>query len=159
MEDLPVPVMIDILSRLPVKTIIHCKCVCKKWLDLVSDSYFANLHLLRSPAGFMIHHTLVKGTTSYHEPGILKWVEIKDKLDHQYLQHDPVMSLDLNLSPIFQYSRVLSVGSVNGLICLWQHGFKTDNYFICNPITREYMILPRQIVGVLSWKENSCRHW
>ncbi|CAH1444721.1 unnamed protein product [Lactuca virosa] len=93
----------------------------------------------------MIHHNSEKETNgNYHKPGILKWVEIKDKLDRQHLQQDPVMRLDLNLSPFFQNSRVHPVGSVNGLICLWQYGLKTDNYFICNPITREYMILPNQ---------------
>ncbi|KAJ9536574.1 hypothetical protein OSB04_un000223 [Centaurea solstitialis] len=36
------------------------------------------------------------------------------------------------------------VGSVNGLICLWHYGYEVDNTYICNPVTREYMILPRQ---------------
>ncbi|PWA90771.1 F-box associated domain, type 1 [Artemisia annua] len=42
MEDLPESVMFDILSRLPVKTIIHCKCICKKWRNIVSDTHFVN---------------------------------------------------------------------------------------------------------------------
>ncbi|CAH1444715.1 unnamed protein product [Lactuca virosa] len=129
MEDLPVPVMSDILSRLPVKTIIQCKCVCKKWLDLVSDSYFANLHLSRSPASLMIHHS----SEINERAGILKWVELENKVNHHNLQHDPAMSLDLNLAPIFQDAQILVVGSVNGLLCLW-NGLNSDNYFICNPV-------------------------
>lgn len=144
MEDLPVHVMIDILSRLPVKTIIHCKFVCKKWLNLISDSYFANLHLSRSPASLMLHHNPDNGMRAPRKVGILKWVEVKDELDHHHLHHDPVMTFDLDLAPIFQHSQILPVGSVNGLICLWQYGPKSDNTYICNPITREYMILPRQ---------------
>ncbi|KAJ9535393.1 hypothetical protein OSB04_un001494 [Centaurea solstitialis] len=35
--------MMDILLRLPVKTIIFCKLVCKKWQNLVSNSSFVNL--------------------------------------------------------------------------------------------------------------------
>ncbi|CAH1444709.1 unnamed protein product [Lactuca virosa] len=141
MEELPVPIMVDILSRLPVKTIIHCKCVCKKWLDLISDSYFANSHISRSYEIVMIHHK-----SNYEDKraaGILKWVEVEDKLDHHHLHHDPVMSLDLNLAPIFQWSDILPVGSVNGLVCLWQCGPQHENTYICNPVTREYMILPR----------------
>ncbi|KAJ9543628.1 hypothetical protein OSB04_023335 [Centaurea solstitialis] len=53
MEALPAELTIDILSRLPVKTIIHCKLVCKKWRNLFSDSLFVNLHLSRSPTGQM----------------------------------------------------------------------------------------------------------
>ncbi|XP_023741649.1 F-box protein At3g07870 isoform X1 [Lactuca sativa] len=140
MGDLPVEVMVDILSRLPVKTIIHSKCVCKKWLDIISDSYFANLHLSRSPTNLVIHHNLGFDTNGYKKPGTLTWVDLEDELDH----HDPRMTLDLNLSPIFQNSQILPAGSVNGLICLWQVCPKRHNIYICNPITREYMILPRQ---------------
>ncbi|GJZ61024.1 F-box protein-like protein [Tanacetum coccineum] len=143
MEDLPESVMVDILSRLLVKTIIHCKCVCKKWCNLVSDNYFVNIHLSRSRAGLMIHHKSEKHMRNCHKPGILKWVEIEDEPDHHHFHHDPIMSLDLDLATIFQGSQILPVGSVNGLICLWQFG-PSDNTYICNPVTREYMILPRQ---------------
>ncbi|KAJ9552395.1 hypothetical protein OSB04_016440 [Centaurea solstitialis] len=44
MEDLPTELTIDILSRLSLKTVIHCRLVCKKWRNLVSDSSFVNLH-------------------------------------------------------------------------------------------------------------------
>ncbi|KAL4581439.1 hypothetical protein LXL04_017654 [Taraxacum kok-saghyz] len=147
MEDLPGDVMVDILSRLAVKTIIHCKCVCKKWLNLVSNSYFANLHLLRSPAGLMIRHRPEKITHLV----TLKWVEMEDKLNHDRLHHNPVLSLNLNLSPIFQGtrtclvgSRTRLVGSVDGLLCMSKYGNADTKAFICNPITREYIIFPRQ---------------
>ncbi|MCI26118.1 F-box/kelch-repeat protein, partial [Trifolium medium] len=40
----------DILSRLPVKTLMQIKCVCKSWKTLISDDpSFAKLHLQRSP--------------------------------------------------------------------------------------------------------------
>ncbi|KAI3828105.1 hypothetical protein L1987_02202 [Smallanthus sonchifolius] len=146
MEDLPSHIMIDILSRLPVKTIIHCKCVCTNWRNLVLDSHFANIHLSRSPAGLMIHHQSegISRTGNNNTPGVLRLVEIKDEVDHQRLHHDPVMSLDLNLAPVLQNAKLLQVGSVNGLICLWEFGPKVDNTYISNPITREYIILPRQ---------------
>ncbi|XP_023748047.1 F-box protein At3g07870 [Lactuca sativa] len=129
MEDLPVAVMVDILSRLPVKTIIHCKCVCKQWQNIVVfDSYFADLQLSRSsPPCLMI----------YYKPGPLKWVEVEEGLYYN-LHHHPVMSLDINIAPM-----TLLVGSVRGLVCLWQVNKNVDNTYICNPMTREYMILPR----------------
>ena len=147
MEDLPGNVISDILSRLPVKTIIHCKCVCKKWRDYVSDSYFVNLHLSRSPAGVMIRHNCQPEDFTYNrvdEPRILKWLEIEREGDDTRLHHDHVTSVDLNLEPTFHNSSLLQVGSVDGLVCLWQFYNRHDNTYICNPITREYMILPRQ---------------
>ncbi|CAH1444713.1 unnamed protein product [Lactuca virosa] len=92
----------------------------------------------------MIYRNSEEEMTGGFETGILKWVEVEDELDHHRLHHDPVMSLDLNLAPIFQESQIHPVGSVDGLLCLWQLGKGKDNTYICNPITREYMILPRQ---------------
>ncbi|KAJ9552138.1 hypothetical protein OSB04_016183 [Centaurea solstitialis] len=138
MEDLPVELMIDILSRLPVRTIIHCKLVCKKWRNLVSDSSFVNLHLFRSShaTGLIIHQNVIY----LRDSGFLKWVEIEDKADHHHLHHEKI--IDLNTIPVFQNSHISQMGSVNGLICLWQSSPGHDNTYICNPITREILILP-----------------
>ncbi|CAI9303941.1 unnamed protein product [Lactuca saligna] len=87
MEDLQVEVIIDILSRLHVKTVIHCKSVCKKWMYIISDSYFSNLHLSRSPTNLVIHHNLGFDTNSYKKTGTLTWVDLED---------DPLMTLALN---------------------------------------------------------------
>ena len=127
-EDFPENIIADILSRLPVKKIIHCKAVCKNWRELVSDSYFVYLHLSRSPANVMIRHELGDPSDfdsdseleDWDEPGALKWLEIKGEQDDTHLHHDIIMNIDLNLVPVFQDSNVLLVGSVNGLICLWQ---------------------------------------
>ncbi|KAD0572587.1 hypothetical protein E3N88_44052 [Mikania micrantha] len=97
----------------------------------------------RSPTGLMIHHNSIKVGTTRYEPGILKWVVIEDEPDHHHLHHDPVMSLDLNLASVFQDSQIRLVGSVNGLLCLWQFGRFCDETYICNLVTREYMTLPR----------------
>ncbi|KAJ9536588.1 hypothetical protein OSB04_un000237 [Centaurea solstitialis] len=152
MEELPTELTIDILSRLPVKTIIHCKLVCKKWRDLVSESSFVNLHLSRSPRGLLIHHDARYLGDRYIDPGILKWVEIEDKVDHH---HDPSMSFNLNLAHILQNSAIGLKGSINGLILLWQarpsRYLKFDNVYICNPVTREIMILPGQRNYILGY--------
>lgn len=68
----------------------------------------------------MIHHKFEKDITDYHNPRILKWVDMNDETDHHHLHHDRVMSLDLNLEPIFQRSRIIQVSVVNGLIILWE---------------------------------------
>ncbi|KAJ9536589.1 hypothetical protein OSB04_un000238 [Centaurea solstitialis] len=105
----------------------------------LSDSSFVDFHLLRSPTGLIIH-----GLLDDRDPGIFRLVEIEDKVDHHHL--DPLMSLDLNMVPVFQNSKISQMASVNGLICLHQdpRSPKVDNTYICNPITRECMILPRQ---------------
>ncbi|KAJ9551541.1 hypothetical protein OSB04_015586 [Centaurea solstitialis] len=119
---------------------IHCKYVCKKWRNLVLDSSFVNLHLFRSShtttTGLMVH----QDAKYLSDLGILKWVEIEDKADHHHLRYETI--LDLNTIPVLQNPHISQMGSVNGLICLWQNSPQHDNTYICNPVTREILILP-----------------
>ncbi|XP_026430321.1 putative F-box protein At4g38870 [Papaver somniferum] len=41
-------VLCDILSRLPVKSLMRFKCVSKRWCSLIKDPYFIDLHFSRS---------------------------------------------------------------------------------------------------------------
>ncbi|KAI3951233.1 hypothetical protein MKW92_050425, partial [Papaver armeniacum] len=41
-------VLCDILSRLPVKSLMRFKCVSKSWCSLIKDPYFIDLHFSRS---------------------------------------------------------------------------------------------------------------
>ncbi|TYG98539.1 hypothetical protein ES288_A10G125200v1 [Gossypium darwinii] len=46
---LPHPLILDILSRLPIRDLLHCRCVCKRFISFISDHEFASLHLSISP--------------------------------------------------------------------------------------------------------------
>ncbi|KAI3755609.1 hypothetical protein L1987_55413 [Smallanthus sonchifolius] len=132
MEDiLPVNIISDILLRLPVKTVISCKCVCKKWRDLVSDPYFAHLHHSRSPQCLMIYN----GWTA-------NLVDIGHAVDdYERLTLTHVKSLNLNLSTAVLANRPLvQLGSVNGLIFVCH---RCTPLFIFNPVFGEYMIIPK----------------
>ncbi|KAL1352749.1 F-box protein CPR1 [Arachis duranensis] len=41
---LPRELVSKILSRLPVKLLLRCKCVCKSWFDIITDPHFATNH-------------------------------------------------------------------------------------------------------------------
>ncbi|CAI8605982.1 unnamed protein product [Vicia faba] len=53
---LPHELIIEILLRLPVKTLLRCKCVCKTWLSLISNPDFATRHfqLAASPTDRLV---------------------------------------------------------------------------------------------------------
>ncbi|KAF7831426.1 F-box protein interaction domain protein [Senna tora] len=52
--DLPSPITTNILLRLPIKSVLICKCVCKCWHTIISDQHFAKLHFMDAPADVMI---------------------------------------------------------------------------------------------------------
>ncbi|PWA75299.1 F-box domain-containing protein [Artemisia annua] len=147
LEDLPDDVVLDILSRLPVKSMAYSKCVCKNWRNLVLKCW--------SPECLLIYcyECVDIGT----HPGTLKLTEIEGKHNQNRLLRDPFMGI--RIADLFPGSLVFVVGSVNGLICLWKlgdDGDEGDNTCICNPITKEYMILPKQRFSVESYMDLSC---
>lgn len=42
--DLPKSILYIVLLKLPTRSILICKCLCKTWQDLISDHEFAKLH-------------------------------------------------------------------------------------------------------------------
>jgi hypothetical protein len=53
-EDLPEPIFLTILLRIPLKTILICRCVCKPWRRHISSSQFAKLYSRKARACLMI---------------------------------------------------------------------------------------------------------
>uniref|UniRef100_A0A2N9I433 F-box domain-containing protein n=1 Tax=Fagus sylvatica TaxID=28930 RepID=A0A2N9I433_FAGSY len=52
---LPKDVIIEILSRLPAKSLLRFKCVCKEWCSIIQDQVFIETHLNKAP--FITHYT------------------------------------------------------------------------------------------------------
>ncbi|KAF7831446.1 F-box protein interaction domain protein [Senna tora] len=52
--DLPSPITTNILLRLPITSVLICKCVCKSWHTIISDPHFAKLHFKNAPTDVMV---------------------------------------------------------------------------------------------------------
>lgn len=57
LSDIPACLMVDMLSRLPIKSIIYSMCVCKTWFILISDPVFIELQQARSPTCILFRTT------------------------------------------------------------------------------------------------------
>ncbi|GAB2298463.1 hypothetical protein Dimus_032526 [Dionaea muscipula] len=53
---LPDDVSVEILARLPVKFLIRCKCVCKKWFSLIGSDHLAAKQLTKGHANDDDHY-------------------------------------------------------------------------------------------------------
>ncbi|GFP87503.1 F-box/kelch-repeat protein at3g23880 [Phtheirospermum japonicum] len=140
MQLLPEDVIEDILSRLPVKSLLRFRCVCKHWKTLISSSRrFAFLHLKRSLSNPTMHSIIIR-QSSY---------DFNDRLPSVYL--DPVnlaplpAAISSHLDPYHPVVNPIDphkparifVGSINGLVCLRSTPeFEPDWIGIWNPSTK-----------------------
>ncbi|XP_042068372.1 F-box protein CPR1-like [Salvia splendens] len=141
---LPPEIIINILSsRLPIRTTVSCKSVCKPWLDLLETREFVKSHISKSVPGLAV---FLEG--EYPKP--YKVFEYVDELSPKRVPRWNVV-LNFNL-PCTEppYS------SVDGLLFLCSRGIMSReifkhgtlrrediwwprDLFICNPITRDYI--------------------
>ncbi|KAJ4957311.1 hypothetical protein NE237_014094 [Protea cynaroides] len=121
----PEEIVLQILSRLPIKSIIRCKCVCKSWHRLLSIKYFIQLY----------------NEVSSKNPMVL--VEVIKSFDTKssFICVDRLMGVS-EFSLDFLNDRVKVRASCNGLLCCASIPNK-GVYYVCNPMTREYKMLPR----------------
>ncbi|GFP81337.1 F-box protein at3g07870 [Phtheirospermum japonicum] len=134
--NLPTNVIVEILARLPAKTIIQCKTVCKTWLQLITHPHFTSLHFSLARPGLIVHH-------SEMFKNFFKLVDFEDSYDRHDLPHETMAKFNFaNLSTLPDANIVVD-GSVNGLLFLRDINYKHETLYICNPLTREYFQLPR----------------
>ncbi|KAK9277572.1 hypothetical protein L1049_007117 [Liquidambar formosana] len=135
MGSLPPDIMFEILVRIPATVLIPLKCVCKLWLNLISDRTFADAHFRRTKS----------------QPGIINQRSECDELSYLSLNSDrkgvTVRVYRLSLYPEPYWGEMLGsafsvLASCNGLLLL---GGPCTGYLrlaVCNPITQSSMIIP-----------------
>ncbi|XP_026398394.1 F-box protein At3g07870-like [Papaver somniferum] len=135
-NNLPTDIILDILTRLLIESILEYKLVCRAWRNLVSGHpSFSQLHLSH------LNHSAA-------DSGKLGFLVLDDYQDFHYFEYNennddetPFHSITrININPPFRFSYRV-VGSLNGLICLYE--YKYDIACICNPLTKEYVLLPK----------------
>ncbi|KAJ6948410.1 hypothetical protein NC651_002678 [Populus alba x Populus x berolinensis] len=143
---LPQDVLTDILARLPLKTILQCRCVSKTWYSLISSTTFATHHLNK--------------TTKTKNSDILLFrycpEESNGEIEHYFLYPDEgfpdnhLEELDCPFkSTCFGFSNI--VGSCDGVFCLLDRDFVyNDRAALWNPSIRKTVSIPRPNVTFTS---------
>jgi F-box interacting protein len=98
---------VEILVRLPVKSLIQYKCVCKTWKSLISDPQFAKSHLLSSNAHPQLVVSVIIGIANCH------FVSYPLKL----LLDNPSTPVETATLTTRHCTRI--IGSCNGLLCFY----------------------------------------
>ncbi|XVF29061.1 hypothetical protein REPUB_Repub15cG0087500 [Reevesia pubescens] len=134
---LPQDIIVNILSRLPIKYLIQLKCVCKPWRSLISDPQFAKLHLAQSKKNniFRTHRVLVITVPLQSVACVASGDDI---LDYIHLDYPLIMKKSPDSDELVDADLEIG-GSCNGLICVV---FENGRIFLWNPTIREALELP-----------------
>ncbi|KAI8551283.1 hypothetical protein RHMOL_Rhmol06G0173400 [Rhododendron molle] len=133
---LPQKVLTEILSRLPVPSLLRFRCVCKSWLSLISTPDFISKHSSLSTTKTTTAFLLLRRYSHRRERFSLH-------LDAQ--QTFPKLR-DLKYpfpTRLQYYFRIL--GSCNGLVCLTDDSFgntNTNTIILWNPSIQKSLTLP-----------------
>ncbi|KAK9016784.1 hypothetical protein V6N11_079278 [Hibiscus sabdariffa] len=127
---MPVGVIVEILKRLPVKSVVKCKSVCKSWNTPISHPSFISTHLqasLSNNTPFLLFSYWENGKENYF-------------LHYDNDGFDEFKQLQFPVFVCDSYSFVL--GSCNGLICLrfWN---VVSKFILWYPSIQKYISLPR----------------
>ncbi|XP_047954111.1 putative F-box protein At2g02030 [Salvia hispanica] len=132
-RELPLEITIDILSRLPIGTVIRSKLVSKAWRDVIKSHEFVEAHHSKREHRHE-HDTFFVKTSSGGSEAY--------KLLEGYGSSTPTTTTTIcrtgtlaKYKPLLPYS-----SSVMGLMLLL--GPRSDVFSICNPVTREYVRVP-----------------
>ncbi|XP_042507336.1 F-box protein CPR1-like [Macadamia integrifolia] len=123
-KNLPEALITDILSRLPVKSLLRFRCVCKTWCALIDDPAFVKDHLNQSLASNSNLRLIFREYYLFSADLDAGEQQVAVKLDH------PLKS------PNFATE---VVGSCNGLLCISN---SEEEIFLWNPSIRRHHKLP-----------------
>ncbi|XP_039049276.1 F-box protein At3g07870-like isoform X2 [Hibiscus syriacus] len=125
MDRLPHDVILEILSRLPITTLVQSKSVCRSWRSIIGGSLLANKHLLHmaenDPCIIFQSHSLIQN--QYYFVDFAAFSE-----GNKSLKKIQASTMHATL-----------VGSSNGLLCF----DNISQIHTCNPLTGDLVELPK----------------
>ncbi|XP_042515424.1 F-box protein At3g07870-like [Macadamia integrifolia] len=139
MEDFPQDLILNILSRLPVKLLIQSRCVSKLWCNLVDSQCLASMHLRQGSE----EPSLLLVACPTGKASITSLYLLKEDRGTLRTSHNATMQI-LNSRKYGPWC------SCNGLLCFARHGdgllsSRHDGrelVFICNPLRGDVLTLP-----------------
>lgn len=125
---LPEELILEILTKLPIKSLLRFRCVCKSWLHIISNPYFIRkqLHFSTQNTHFTTNHRIILSATTAE-------FHLKSCSITSLFNNPSTVSQDLNYPVKNKFRHDGIVGSCNGLLCF---AIKGDCVLLWNPSIR-----------------------
>ncbi|XP_061344246.1 F-box protein CPR1-like [Gastrolobium bilobum] len=137
---LPEELIAEILLRLPVKSLVRFKCVCKSWFSLISDPQFAKSHF--DLAAAPTHRLLV-------DKSFRASIDIE-----AFFDDDSALVHLATPIPFYRNSSLRMLGSCRGFILLKFGRNSNFDLILWNPSTGSHKTIP--FSRPYSWSSSYC---
>nr|ADE43188.1 SFBBalpha protein [Pyrus communis] len=144
-SETPEDKVVEILSRLPPKSLMRFKCVHKSWCTIINSPSFVAKHLSNTVDNkFSSFTCILFNRSQVHVFADRSWkrdvfwsmINLSIESDEHNLHYDVE---DLNIPfPMEVQDNVQLYGYCNGIVCV----IVGENVLLCNPATREFKQLP-----------------
>lgn len=130
---LPEEIMEEILSRMPVKSLLKFRCVSKSWRSLIDSNRFIKKHLDNSTKNpsFSLHNIILNSIGPQRGP---KQCSLRSLLNDPFIDRFTFSDLS-NI----EWSSINVAGCYNGLVCIL---LDRKQFILWNPSTRKTKKLP-----------------
>ncbi|XP_057527743.1 F-box/kelch-repeat protein At3g06240-like [Amaranthus tricolor] len=130
----------EILIRLPAKSLVRFRCVCRSWYSLIASPSFISAQVVHKKKA-KSYHVLLRSFNNTER-------KYKYKLCNDDEHLDEIMIIDFPfVSEHNDFFRI--AGCVNGLVCLSDDIVEvTDTVIIWNPVIRRFLTLPKLELNV-----------
>ncbi|KFK45033.1 hypothetical protein AALP_AA1G335500 [Arabis alpina] len=143
-EPLPIELIIEILTRLPLKSIAKCRCVSKRWSSILRLPYFTDLFLTRS----YTTQPQILFAACKNDGEVIFFTSQQPKNPDEKslpLTANHRMRIQCNATANLRMRMPWMYGYVSAMFSVMSTGFVyiRDDSVICNPSTRQSFALPK----------------
>ncbi|KAE8674661.1 Detected protein of unknown function [Hibiscus syriacus] len=152
--ELPDMLVLEILSKLPVKSLIRFRCVCKPWSSSFETPHFITKHHQNNLKNNNLN-LLLKRCHGDTRDDIHYFSQLSTEKDQNFRLKN---NIHLPFFDNFVHAPLIQ-GPCNGILCLAER-VVGHNFALWNPSTREFKILPKSTVqrppGLLEFSSFYC---
>ena len=137
-DDLPDEIVLDIFARLPVKSLLRFRCVCKPWYSSIANPNFITTHLLNHNHhhGYVIHiRWNIPKPSSGSSPSSGQVCTLTCDRTYETIS-------EFRVPFTFQSGFSHFVGSCNGMLCFTSSRSWSNVVYLWNPSIRKFKRLP-----------------
>ncbi|XP_050232860.1 F-box/kelch-repeat protein At3g06240-like [Mercurialis annua] len=128
--------VVEILKRLPVKSLLKFRSVCKSWYSLITNLKFISLHIAHTIEANKTYSLVTKNPTPYTYPSKQQLVLHSDNVSFSEHKELDLRSFYIVSAPHVEFLFDI-VGSYNGLVCLSDQRF--NRLILWNPAIGKFI--------------------